>query len=88
MSKNDKSQKVVTKKGAVVNRKYNRTINQGVAQSAPKWQDMGGGVLKRVGKPAYVKVGPFGKLVSLTARERDFRLAPKEAPEVVNQAAE
>ena len=71
-----------------INRRNNRTINQDVARSAPKWEDMGHGVLKRKGSPNYVKVGPFGKLVPLTARERDFALAPKETPVVVDQAAE
>jgi len=83
-----KNEKTVQKKGSVINRKYNRTINQDVAQSNPKWQDMGHGVLKRIGKPNYVKVGTCGRLVSLSARERDFRLAPKETPNVTDQAAE
>jgi hypothetical protein len=71
------------------NKSHNHgTVNTNVARSAPKGEDMGGGVLKRRGSPNFVKVGPFGKLVSLTARERDFALAPTETPNVIEAAAE
>lgn len=71
---NDKSQKVA-KKGLVVNRRYNRTVNQDIAQSAPKWEDIGMGVLKRKGSPFnYAKVGALGKLVPLNRHQIRFYL--------------
>lgn len=81
-NKGDKSVKVV-KKGAVINRRNNRTINQDVAHSSPKWEDMGGGVLKKRGpgnKTAYITLRE-GKFVSLTRKQVDVALAPKDAPE-------
>jgi hypothetical protein len=73
------------KKGMVINRKHNRTVNQDVAHSDPKWEDMGHGILKLKGRkgeaPTYVKRGPYGRLLNVTAREVSFALAPKDAPE-------
>lgn len=87
-NKGDKSVKVV-KKGAVINRRNNRTVNQDVAHSSPKWQDIGGGVLKRIGpgnKTAYITLRE-GKFVSLTRKQVDIALAPKDAPEVEEKKA-
>jgi hypothetical protein len=74
MSKNKSEQKVVAKKGCVINRKHNRTINQDIAPSNPKWEDVGLGVLKRKGQPNYAKVGPFGKLVPMNRHQVRFYL--------------
>lgn len=84
MSKNKSEQKVVAKKGCVINRRNNRTIDQSIARSTPKWEDVGLGVLKRKGSPNYAKVGPFGKLVPLNRHQVRFYLnsiesAKKEA---------
>ncbi len=72
------------KKGCVVNRKHNRTINQDVAQSAPRWEDMGGGILKKRGpgnETAYIK--RQGKnFVSLTRKQVDVALAPKATDQI------
>lgn len=87
-NKGDKSVKVV-KKGAVINRRNNRTVSQDIAHSTPKWEDIGGGVLKRKGpgnKTAYISLRE-GKFVSLTRKQVDVALAPKDAPEVVEQKA-
>jgi hypothetical protein len=83
MSKGKSEQKVV-KKGAVINRRNNRTVNQDIAHSNPKWEDVGLGVLKRRGAPNYAKVGPFGKLVPMNRHQVRFYLnsiesAKKEA---------
>lgn len=53
------------KKGAVINRKRNRTISQDVARCDPKWEDMGGGVLKLKGGNAYIKRGTGNKWASV-----------------------
>jgi hypothetical protein len=45
------------KKGMVINRKRNRTVNQDVAHSNPKWEDMGGGVLKLKAGDTYIRRG-------------------------------
>ena len=34
------------KKGSIINRAANHTVNQDVAASSPKWQDVGGGILQ------------------------------------------
>ncbi len=75
MNKSVKSEK----KGAVVNRRHNRTINQDIAQSNPKWEDVGLGVLKRRGQQNYAKVGAFGKLVPLTRHQVRFYLNSVES---------
>jgi hypothetical protein len=83
MSK-DKSQKVVVKKGAVINRKHNRTVNQDVAHSDPKWESIGHGIFKLKGpnsKTAFVS-HKGGKLRSITRKQADVALAPKDAPNV------
>ena len=84
--------KAPTKKGVVVNRRYNRTVNHNVAQSSPKWEDMGNGILRRKGpgnKTAYIGM-KGGKFVSLTRKAVDVALAPKatEVAEVLEAAAE
>jgi hypothetical protein len=90
MNKNEKSQK----KGSVINRKYNRTIDQDKQRSEPKWVDMGGGVLKRAkGFPNYAKVGAGGRLVPMTRHAVRFFLSAREEAakaiaKVVDQAAE
>jgi len=45
------------KKGAVINRKHNRTVNQDVAHRDPKWEDVGSGVLKLKGSHNHIKRG-------------------------------
>jgi hypothetical protein len=79
----------VSKKGAVINRRNNRTVNQDIAHSSPKWEDVGGGVLKKRGpgnKTAYITLRE-GKFVSLTRKQVDVALAPKDAPEMVEKKA-
>lgn len=76
--------KVQVKKGAIINRRNNRTINQDVAHSDPKWVDMGGGVLKHRKSKSFITL-QGGKFVSLTRKQVDIALAPKEAPEVVEE---
>lgn len=53
------------KKGAVINRKHNRTINQDVAHRDPKWEDVGGGVLKLKGSHNHIKRGVGNKYESV-----------------------
>ena len=94
MNKNEKS----VKKGSVINRKHNRTIDQDKQRSYPKWVDIGMGVLKSVKGPNYAKVGAFGRLVPLTRHQVRFALnsiesAKKEAEKlkaalIGDQAAE
>ncbi len=74
-----KNEKVSQKKGAVISRRNNRTINQDIAHSNPKWEDVGLGVLKRRGQPNYVKVGPFGKLVPMNRHQVRFYLSSIES---------
>lgn len=74
MSNGKNGAKVQAKKGLVVNRRHNRTINQDVARSHPKWVDIGLGVLKSVNGPNYAKVGAFGKLVPLNRHQTRFAL--------------
>lgn len=81
MSK-DKSQKVVVKKGAVINRKHNRTIDTSVAKSDPKWEDVGHGIRKLKGpgnKTAYIRL-EGGKFRSVTRKQVDVAQAPANAP--------
>lgn len=40
--------KSTVKKGAVIHRNRNRTVDQSRAHSNPKWKDVGGGVLVQV----------------------------------------
>lgn len=50
MSKDQKSSKSApskSKKGSVINRRANRTVNQDVAASAPKWHMTEKGMLQR-----------------------------------------
>lgn len=68
MSKNEKKAPVVKsspKKGMVINRKHNRTINQDIAHRDPKWEDMGGGVLKLKGTHNHIKRGQDNKWESV-----------------------
>lgn len=84
-SKNDSKP---SKKGVVVNRRHNRTVNQDVAKSDPKWVDVGNGILKRVGKgekQPHIKLQGT-KFTSLTTKSVEVALAPTEAPEVVEEA--
>jgi hypothetical protein len=85
MSKNKSEQKVV-KKGLIINRRNNRTINQDIAHSNPKWEDVGLGVLKRKGSPNYAKVGPFGKLVPLNRHQVRFYLNSVESAKKAAEA--
>lgn len=82
---------VKAKKGMIINRRQNRTVLQGVARREPKWEDMGGGVLRLKGseaQTAYIgRREKSTKYASMTRREVDVILAPKDAPEVA-QAAE
>lgn len=64
--KSDKSQNVVkAKKGCVINRKHNRTVSQDIARSDPKWEDMGGGVLKLKGGHNHIQRGQDNKWESV-----------------------
>lgn len=63
MAKEVVKQKV--KKGAVINRKRNRTISQDVARCDSKWEDMGAGVLKLKGTNNYIQRGAGNKWVSV-----------------------
>jgi len=71
------------KKGMVINRRNNRTINQDVRQSEPKWEHLGNGILKLKAtgnKTAYI--GRKGRrYVSITRKAVEIALAPKDAPE-------
>ncbi len=81
MSK-DKSQKVVAKKGRVINRAHNRTIDTSVAKSDPKWEDIGYGIRELKGpgnKTAYIRL-EGGKFRSVTRKVVEVTLAPKDAP--------
>lgn len=87
-NKGDKSVKMV-KKGAVINRRNNRTVSQDVARGNSKWEDLGGGVLKLRGpgnKTAYISL-QGGKWTSLTRKQVDIALAPKATEEVVDKKA-
>lgn len=79
-----------SKKGVVVNRSTNHTINQDVMASNGKWVDVGLGVLKhKVSKPGqynYAKVGAFGKLVPLTRHQKRFFLKAIEEQETAQAA--
>lgn len=82
--KNGASKQVQVKKGAVIQRRHNRTIPQDIARSNPKWVDIGLGVLKSTNGPNYARVGAFGKLTPLTRHQVRFALksiedAKKEA---------
>jgi len=50
---------------SVINRKRNRTINQDIAQHAPKWEDMGGGILKLKGENSFIKRGKGNRWESM-----------------------
>lgn len=87
-NKGDKSVKVV-KKGAVINRRNNRTVNQDVAPSNGKWEDIGGGVRKLRGpgnKTAYITL-KGGKWTSISRKVAEVLSAPKDAPEVEEKKA-
>lgn len=43
--------KAKAKKGMVVNRKHNRTINQDVASRSPKWMNEGDGLIRTIAAP-------------------------------------
>lgn len=80
--------KSVSKKGIVINRRNNRTIDRSVARgndrlNAKTWEDLGRGILRLRGPEshtAYITLRA-GKFVSLTRKEVEVLLAPKEAPE-------
>lgn len=72
------------KKGAVINRKHNRTINQDIAHHDGKWEDIGHGIRKLRGpgnKTAYIRL-EGGKFRSVTRKQVDVAQAPAIAPEV------
>jgi hypothetical protein len=50
-----------SKKGMVINRKSNHTIDQSRAASAPKWKSVGGGLLESIKHPGTFIVRGGGK---------------------------
>jgi hypothetical protein len=68
---NQKEKKIKAKKGSVINRRNNRTVDQSVATTFPKWEDLGEGVMRRFFGPNFsvCKMGTLGRLVSLTSKE-------------------
>lgn len=69
MSKDQKSSKSApskSKKGSVINRRANRTVDQSRAASSPKWVQTGRGtvLVRIVGEKAYIQRGSDNKWVS------------------------
>jgi hypothetical protein len=81
MAKDKKSEKVVvSKKGCVINRKHNRTINQDVCHRDPKWEDVGSGVLKLKGSTHnYIKRGQDNKWESVKKPAQQATVEQKAA---------
>lgn len=77
----DKSKKVKAKKGMVINRKHNRTVDTSRAKFDPKWDDIGHGMrrLKGQGNQTAFIGWKDGKMASLKRTDVVARLL---APEV------